>query len=308
MQVCLGGRGPHRMQGAAVTIGNFDGVHVGHRHILQRLRQEADGRGLQTAVVVFEPQPQEFFARQQSRVLPYRLSPFRDKLALLADSGCVDAVWVLRFNRSFAALDAASFVRRILQAGLHTRYLLVGDDFRFGAGRGGDFELLRRQGDFETAATPSVLVADERASSTAVRRALADGDLARAAAVLGRPYALSGRVKHGARLGRTLGFPTANIHLPPHRYALGGVFVVAVDDGRQRWRGVANFGTNPTVAADGARRLEVHLFDCGETLYGRRLRVSFLHRLREERTFDGLAALRAQIEADAAAARAWRAA
>ena len=309
MQVCLDGRRRQWMREAAVTIGNFDGVHLGHRHILQRLRQEADDRGLRTAVVVFEPQPQEFFARAQGRALPYRLSPLRDKLALMADSGCVDAVWVLRFNRSFAALGAETFVRQVLQDGLRTRYLLVGDDFRFGAGRCGDFDLLRQQADFETAATPSVLVADERASSTAVRRALAAGDLPQAAAVLGRDYALSGRVKHGVKLGRTLGFPTANIHLPPHHYALSGVFVVRVDDDRgHRWRGVANFGSNPTVTLGGLQRLEVHLFDCRQDLYGRRLRVSFLHKLREERRFDSLAALQAQIGADAAAARSWQAA
>lgn len=306
MQVCLGGSRAQWAREMAVTIGNFDGVHLGHRHILQRLRQAADVRGLQTAVVIFEPQPQEFFAHQQGRPPPCRLSPLRDKLALLADSGCVDAVWVLRFNRFFAALSASDFIRRILQASLRARYLLVGDDFRFGAGRCGDFDLLRQQADFETEATPSVLVADERASSTAVRHALARGDLPQAAALLGRDYTLSGRVKHGIKLGRTLGVPTANIHLPPHHYALSGVFVVQVDDGVHRWRGVANFGANPTVAAGGGQRLEVHIFDWQGDLYGRRLRVSFLHKLRDERRFNGLAALQAQLAVDMAAARAWR--
>lgn len=309
MQVWLGnGNKPHWPQGAAVTIGNFDGVHRGHRHILSRLRAEADARHLAAVALVFEPQPAEFFARQAARPLPYRLSPLRDKLALLADTGCLDAVWVLRFNPPFAALEASAFIENMLVRDLQTRYLLVGDDFRFGAGRRGDFALLQQQGTFVTERTPSVLVADVRASSTAVRAALADGDLEHATRLLGHPYRLSGRVKHGAKLGRQLGYPTANIHLPPLHYPLRGVFVVEVRGAFGRRRGVANFGFNPTVSDTPQHKLEVHLFDWQHSLYGQRLQIDFLHRLRDELKFDSLQALQAQIGADREAARLWQAA
>lgn len=309
MQVWLGsGQKPQWPAGTAVTIGNFDGVHRGHRHILQRLRHEADARGLAAVAVVFEPQPQEFFARQNQRQLPFRLSPLRDKLGLLADTGCLDAVWVLRFNPHFAAMTADNFIRQVLLADLHTRYLLVGDDFRFGHARHGDFALLQQQSDFDTERTPSVLVADERASSTAVRRALASGDLAAAKAILGHEYVLSGHVKHGAKLGRTLDSPTANIHLPSHHYALSGVFVVDVVGAFGRKRGVASFGFNPTVSATRTQKLEVHIFDWQGDLYGQRLSVYFLHKLRDELKFDGLSALKAQIMADMHQARIWTAA
>ena len=306
MQVWLGsGQKPHWPQGAAVTIGNFDGVHQGHRHILQCLRAQADARGLAAVAVVFEPQPQEFFARKAQRPLPYRLSPLRDKLALLADTGCVDAVWVLRFNSALADMNAADFIRQVLLADLNTRYLLVGDDFRFGAQRGGDFALLQQQAEFITERTPSVLVADERASSTAVRRALAAGDLAYAQQLLGHEYTLSGHVKHGAKLGRTLNSPTANIHLPPHHYALSGVFVVDVCGDFGRRRGAASFGFNPTVSHTRTQKLEVHILDWTGDLYGQRLSVHFLHKLRDELKFDSLDALKQQIWADMDAARIW---
>lgn len=309
MQVWLGsGQKPQWPQGTAITIGNFDGVHSGHRHILQCLRTQANARGLPAVAVVFEPQPPEFFARKQSRELPYRLSPLRDKLVLLAASGCLDAVWVLRFNPHFAAMSAPDFIRRVLRGDLNTRYLLVGDDFRFGAQRHGDFALLHAQSDFVTERTPSVLVADVRASSTNVRQALAAGKLAYAQRLLGHEYTLSGHVKHGAKLGRTLGSPTANIHLPPHHYAMNGVFVVDVTGDFGRKRGVASFGFNPTVSDTRTQKLEVHVFDWVGNLYGQRLSVHFLHKLRDELKFASLEALKAQIEADMAAARIWQAA
>ncbi|MDU4301588.1 MAG: riboflavin biosynthesis protein RibF, partial [Eikenella corrodens] len=202
---------PH---GSAVTIGNFDGVHLGHRHILERLRHEADERGLAAVAIVFEPQPQEFFSRQRSVEKPFRLSPLRGKLRLLRDTGCLDAVWVLRFNAGLAAVSAADFIQHLLIEQLHTRHLLIGDDFRFGAGRQGDFSLLSRCPEFTTERTPSVMVQDVRASSTLVRQALSEGRLGYAESLLGHPYSLSGRVKHGAKLGRTIGCPTANLHLP----------------------------------------------------------------------------------------------
>ncbi|WP_037585203.1 bifunctional riboflavin kinase/FAD synthetase [Stenoxybacter acetivorans] len=308
MQIYFGSlHKPFFPQGAAVTIGNFDGVHLGHRHIAERLNQEARARGLGSVAVVFEPQPPEFFAGKNQGKMPYRLTPLRDKLLLLGDTDCFDAVWVLRFNQAFAAMTANDFIRRVLIDDLNTRYLLVGDDFRFGAQRGGDFALLRQQTAFTTENTPSVLVADVRASSTGVRQALASGDLVRAAQLLGHDYVLSGHVKHGAKMGRDFGCPTANIHLPPHHYAMSGVFVVDVSsDHFARRRGVASFGFNPTVSQGYLQKLEAHVFDWQGDLYGQRVSVHFLHKLRDEVKFADLAGLKTQIQADMAAARAWQ--
>ena len=204
---------PDFPQGAAVTIGNFDGVHLGHRHILQRLKEEAQSRGLPAVAIVFEPQPQEFFARKLGRELPYRLTPLRSKLQLLRDTGCLDAVWVLRFNQAFADIGAQAFISRLLRQSLNTQYLLIGDDFRFGAGREGDFAMLQNQRGMVVERTPSVMVENIRASSTAIRQALSDGRLDYAKKLLGHDYMLSGHVKHGAKLGRTIGCPTANVQL-----------------------------------------------------------------------------------------------
>ncbi|OSI10912.1 bifunctional riboflavin kinase/FAD synthetase [Neisseria zoodegmatis] len=300
----LGSR-PDFPQGSAVTIGNFDGVHLGHRHILQRLKQEAQSRGLPVVAVIFEPQPQEFFARKQGRELPYRLSPLRNKLHLLRETGCVDAVWVLRFNQAFADINAQTFISRLLRETLNTKYLLIGDDFRFGAGREGDFALLQSQPDMVTERTPSVLVENIRASSTAIRKALSDGLLEYARKLLGHPYTLSGKVKHGAKLGRTIGCPTANVQLPQHHYALSGVFVVEAEGSFGIRRGVASFGFNPTVSATRRQKLEVHLFDFNGDLYGQRIRVRFLHKLRDEAKFDNIDDLKKQIWADMDAARNW---
>lgn len=294
------------LPGAAVTIGNFDGVHTGHRHILQKLKEEAAARGLPAVAVVFEPQPNEFFARLRGGEPPARLSPLRDKLRLLRESGCVDAVRVLHFGLSFAAQSAQAFIDKVLLEELNTRYLLVGDDFRFGRGREGDFDFLQQQSAFVTERTPSILVAGERASSTAVRRALQEGRLDRAVQILGHDYVLSGKVKHGKKLGRLMGCPTANVHLAPHRYALSGVFVVEVSGSFGRKRGVASFGRNPTVDKDCEQKLEVHVFDFNGNLYGERIAVSFLHKLHDEEKFDDLAALQRQIHTDMDAARSWR--
>ncbi len=226
MKILLGGTPVQNAPPAAVTIGNFDGAALGHRHILQRLKSEAAARGLQSTAVVFEPQPAEFFARLRGSEPPPRLTPLRDKLRLLHESGCVDNVRVLRFNRAFSQMPAEDFIEHILQRELNTRYLLVGDDFRFGRDRAGSFDLLQNHSGFVTERTPSILVAGIRASSTAVRQALREGRLKEAEQILGHGCVLSGRVAHGRKLGRTIGSPTANIHLPPHRYALNGVFVV----------------------------------------------------------------------------------
>lgn len=306
MKIWLGQhRTPDFPQGSAVTIGNFDGVHLGHKHILQKLKQEADARGLPVVVVIFEPQPKEFFARQTGKKQPYRISPLRTKLNLLEQTGCVDAVWVLRFNQTFADMDAQDFINLLLRKTLNTRYLLIGDDFRFGAGRRGDFELLATQPDIQTDRTPSVIVEDIRTSSTAVRNALSEGRLDYAKKLLGHDYTLSGKVKHGKKLGRTINAPTANIQLPPHHYALSGVFVVEVDGTFGTKRGVASFGFNPTVSNNRVQKLEVHLFDFNEKIYGQRLNVRFLHKLRDEKKFDSIAELKVQIEQDMKNARHW---
>lgn len=305
MNIWLGSNLSPTQHASAVTIGNFDGVHSGHLHILQRLKNEAIHRGLQSVVVIFEPQPNEFFARQHHRSPIARLTPLRDKLQLLQQSQCVDEVYVLRFNHQFAQMPASSFIQTILREQLNTRYLLVGDDFRFGQARTGDFDLLRRQPDFITERTPSILIAGERASSTAVRQALNTGRLDQARQILGHDYQLSGRVKHGKKLGRTLGSPTANIHLPPHHYALHGVFIVEAISPWGKHQGVANFGSNPTVEQTHSPKLEVHLLDFQGNLYGKRLSINFLHKLRDEQKFATLEKLVQQIHADIDAARNW---
>ena len=306
MKIRLGQRhAPDFPQGTAVTIGNFDGVHLGHKHILQQLKRKADELGLPVVVVVFEPQPKEFFARKSGRALPYRITPLRIKLDLLRQTGCVDAVWVLRFNQAFADMPAQAFIDGLLRRDLNTRYLLIGDDFRFGAGREGDFEMLRAQTDMQTERTPSVIVEDIRTSSTAVRHALSDGLLEYARKLSGHDYILSGKVKHGKKLGRTINAPTANVQLPPYHYALNGVFVVEAEGRFGTQRGVASFGFNPTVSNNRSQKLEVHLFDFDGNLYGERLRVRFLHKLRDEVKFDSIEALKAQIEQDMAAAKNW---
>lgn len=291
--------------GTAVTIGNFDGVHCGHRHILQRLKSEADSRSLPALAVVFEPQPPEFFAAKSGRPLPYRLSPLRDKLDLLRQTACLDGVWVLRFNQSFADMQAQEFIDRLLRERLDTRYLLIGDDFRFGAGRVGDFSLLQQQTGMVTESTPSVMVASGRASSTAVRQALKAGDIRQVEQILGHYYTLSGHVKHGKKLGRTIACPTANVHLPAHSYALSGVFVVEVSGRFGRKRGVANFGYNPTVGELPSPQLEVHIFDFDQEIYGERIQVHFRHKIRDEAKFGSMDEMMRHISADMDAARNW---
>ncbi|MCP1661024.1 bifunctional riboflavin kinase/FAD synthetase [Neisseria perflava] len=298
---------PQFAQGAAVTIGNFDGVHLGHKHILQQLKRKADALNLPVVAVVFEPQPKEFFARKLAKPLPYRITPLRTKLDLLRQTDCVDAVWVLRFKQEFADIPAQEFIDKLLRRDLNTKYLLIGDDFRFGAGREGDFDMLSRQSDMQTERTPSVIVEDIRTSSTAVRQALSDGRLDYARKLSGHDYILSGKVKHGKKLGRTINSPTANVQLPPYHYALNGVFVVEAEGSFGTRRGAASFGFNPTVSnSRRAQKLEVHLFDFEGDLYGQRLSVRFLHKLRDEEKFDSLEALKAQIMRDMDNARNWQ--
>jgi riboflavin kinase/FMN adenylyltransferase len=286
-----------------LTIGNFDGVHRGHRAMLDRLTAKARELKLPCSVLTFEPHPREFFSPSAA---PARLSRLREKLELIAESG-IERTHVLRFGAQLAALAADRFIEDVLVRGLGMRWLLVGRDFRFGAKRAGDFALLEstaaRLG-FGLEAMPEVTDAGERVSSSGVRAALAAGDLPAAARLLGRQYTMSGRVAHGEKLGRRLGFPTANIVLR-RRPPLEGIFAVEaeLEETRAVLRGVASVGRRPTVKDNAAPLLEVHLFDWKDDLYGRHLRVKFLQKLRDEEKYAGLDALRSAIERDVAQAK-----
>lgn len=287
----------------ALTIGNFDGVHLGHRTMIARLSAAALPRGLPTAVMTFEPQPQEFFAPDQA---PARLTSLREKLELLRQCG-VARVYVGRFDYAFAQLTADDFVTRVLRDGLAVKWLLVGDDFRFGARRAGHLAYLKSmapQAGFNVEAVGSVEVAGARVSSTAIRACLEKGDLDGARRLLGRRYAISGKVVGGDRLGAKIGYPTANVQLKRHKAPLSGIFVVEVEGlGPAPLPGVASLGVRPTVKERGRPTLEVHLFDFDERIYGRRITVNFLQKLRDEEKFAGLDLLVAQMRLDAAAAR-----
>jgi riboflavin kinase / FMN adenylyltransferase len=278
----------------ALTIGNFDGVHRGHRALIDRVIAKAREAELTSCVLTFEPHPREFFAGDAA---PARLTRLRDKLELMAQAG-VEHVPVARFDSRFAALPAERFIADILVRGLGTRWLLVGRDFRFGAKRAGDFATLQDHG-LAVEAMPDVQFEGKRVSSSAVRAALKAGDLRGAERLLGHPYTISGRVAHGAKLGRGLGFPTANIVLrrPP---PIAGIFVVEVD---RLGRGVASVGRRPTINPVAIPLLEVHVFDHDDDLYGEHLRVRFLQKLRDEEKFDGLPALQAAIARDARQAK-----
>ncbi len=293
-------RAPHR--GAVATIGNFDGVHLGHQAILGRLAEKGAELELPTTVITFEPQPQEFFSPERA---PPRLTRFREKLKALGRFS-VDRVLLLAFNRQLAEMPAAEFIRRVLVEGLAVEYLVVGDDFRFGRGRAGDFALLQaagREHGFQVVNMHTFALSEARVSSTRIRGALAAGDLELAAQLLGRPYRLSGRVAHGFKRGRTIGFPTANIHLHRVSSPVSGVFAVELFGvAGEPLAGVANVGIRPTV--EGERPLlEVHLFDFSDDLYGHYVHVDLKRKLREERRFESFAALKLQIEQDVIEAR-----
>lgn len=292
----------------ALTIGNFDGVHRGHQVMLAALRARADELGLPACVLTFEPHPREFFAVQRALPAPARILTERDKLDALAHSR-IDRVCIAHFNESLAALSAERFISEMIVDGLQARYLLVGDDFRFGARRVGDFGLLAERSagsGFELARMASVCEGADRISSSAVRAALGSGDFERVSNLLGRRYSISGHVIHGRQLGRDLGFPTLNLRIPFERPALSGIFVVEVEGlGDRALPGVANLGTRPAVERDGRPLLEVHLFDFDREVYGDLVRVVFLAKLRDEANFADLGALREQIARDTLAARAF---
>ncbi len=296
----IAGDDPQQVRPLALTIGNFDGVHRGHQAMLDRLTEAAEDLTLPAAVLTFDPHPREFFARGSA---PGRLSTLRDKLEQFAARG-IAQVHVLRFNAALAALSPQAFIEDVLVRRIGVRWVLVGDDFRFGRNRLGDLALLRREAtSFSVEALPAVQADDRRVSSTAVREALAAGQLERAAVLLGRPYAIAGRVAHGDKLGRGLGFPTANIILR-HRVPLTGIFAVRILGlGASARNGVASLGVRPTVKADGRPLLEVFVFDFDQAIYGRRVTVEFLHKLRDEELYPDIVALTKQIRVDVAQAR-----
>ena len=287
----------------ALTIGNFDGVHLGHRAMIARLSEAARSRGLPAVVMTFEPQPQEFFAPDQA---PARLTSLREKLELLRQCGVARA-YVCHFDYKFAQLTADDFITRVLKDGLAVKWLLVGDDFRFGARRAGDLAYLKatalRSG-FDVESMSSVVVSGARVSSTAIRACLEMGDLDSAQRLLGRRYAISGKVVDGDKLGAKIGYPTANVQLKRLKAPLSGIFVVEVEGlGPVQLPGVASLGVRPTVKERGRPTLEVHLFEFDKRIYGKRITVQFLEKLREEEKFTDLYTLTEQIRLDADMAR-----
>ncbi|MEY4195752.1 MAG: hypothetical protein RLZZ226_2120 [Pseudomonadota bacterium] len=291
--------------GSVATIGNFDGVHRGHRRVIEKLAEAGQSLQLPLVVILFEPQPREYFTLTTA---PPRLMSLREKLAALKTLP-VDAVLLLRFTEKLARMTATAFIEDILVAQLGVRHLVVGDDFRFGLNRQGNFALLQQYGQrhrFQVADTPSEVIVGERVSSTRIRLALEQGELALAEALLGRPYSVLGRVIHGEKRGRTLGFPTANVNMKRPNSAIRGVFAVTLTtpDGC-RHPGVANVGQRPTIRGGQRVNLETYLLDfCGD-LYGLPVEIRFHHRIREEQCFADLTALRERIALDAAAARAY---
>jgi riboflavin kinase/FMN adenylyltransferase len=286
----------------ALTIGNFDGVHRGHQAMLSRLLEAADDLGLPSAVLTFDPHPREFFA---PHVAPPRLFTLRNKLEVFRTFG-VARSYVLRFNASVASLSPEAFIDDVLVRRLGVRWVLVGDDFRFGHKRAGDLARLRAHApNFTVEGMRTVEVEGARASSTAVREALTAGNLELATALLGRPYRISGRVVHGAKLGRSLGFPTANIPLrrPPPVKGVFAVRVLGLPGGPRL--GAASVGVRPTVEHGGTTLLEVFIFDFADSIYGRRIHVDFMHKLRDEERYPDLETLRRQIAADIEQARAY---
>ncbi len=302
---------PERRTPCALTIGNFDGVHRGHQAILERVCQAALQRGLTPSVMTFEPHPRDYFARRHQRpeLAPTRISGLRDKVAALAAAG-IEQVLIEPFDARLAEMSANAFIEELLVQGLDTRWLLVGEDFRFGHKRSGDIELLREAGlhyGFEVLTLADVTDRHgHRISSSEVRNALAAGDLPRAAHLLGQPMRMSGHVIHGRKLGRELGFPTMNLRVAPRCAARSGIYVVRVCGlGPQPLAGVASLGVRPTVEDAGRVLLEVHLLDESLDAYGKLVSVEFLHMLRDEEKYPDLPTLTAAIAEDARNARAY---
>jgi len=292
-----------RHVGCVLTIGSFDGVHRGHKRLLENLVEKGRQLDSPSMLLTFEPTPREYF---RGGVVPARLTRFREKITLLATTD-LDRMLCLPFNERTANTPAEWVVDELLARRLGVRYLMVGDDFRFGKGARGDYQTLIEAGErhgFGVGRMDTLSVAGERVSSTRVREALRQGDFELAEALLGHAYFMMGRVVYGRQLGRQLGVPTANIRLQRYRTPLEGVFAVTVRGLDRTYEGVANVGVRPTV--DGKEPLlEVHIFDFVKEIYGTLLTVEFKHKIRDERTFDGLEALKAQINRDIASTREW---
>lgn len=288
----------------AIAIGSFDGVHLGHQAILAHVTRKARSLGLEAAVLTFEPLPREFL---RPAAAPPRLTSLAERLEALSRAG-VQVAFVQRFDPAFAAITAEEFEQRLPDR-YGARWVMVGEDFRYGARRMGDLQSLTEAGQrlgFEVAVIPAIAAGGERISSTRVREALREGNLAEAARLLGRPYSICGRVVHGAKRGRDLGFPTANVRLARPKPALQGIFAVKCFGAATRGlEGVASLGTNPAVNPGGPATLEAFLFDFSGDLYGRRLTIEFRKKLRDEAHFTSLDALAAQIRRDCDAARAY---
>ena len=300
-------RGLHNLRekhrGCVATIGNFDGVHLGHRQVLAQVKAKAQELGLPSVVITFEPQPREFFAGDKA---PPRLTRFSEKYRLLQAEG-MDRHLCLTFNERLRSMTAEQFVEELLLRGLAVEHFVVGDDFRFGCDRSGDYEMLRQAGErhgFTVVNTETFLSEEERVSSTRLRHVLEANDLATSAALLGRPYTVSGRVMHGQKLGRQLGVPTANVRMHRFPCPLRGVYAVEVTGQTLKAQGVCNVGLRPTVCGQ-QPVLETHLFDFDKDIYGQLLTVEFKQFIREERKFDGIDQLKEQIFKDIEEVRAY---
>jgi riboflavin kinase/FMN adenylyltransferase len=289
--------------GSVIAIGAFDGIHRGHQALLLQVRERAKALGCQPIVVSFEPLPRAYFSSEPLA----RLSSVREKLRGFAAAGMSDTL-LLRFNAALAAMSAEDFVRRVIVGRLDAREVWVGNDFRFGHKREGDVVLLTKLGEqlgFSACMMPAVQLDGARVSASRVRMLLAAGEFAGAEPLLGRPFVIDGKVEYGNQLGRTLGYPTANIHLQQRVSPVHGIFAVRVglNEGECSWPGVASLGVRPTVNQVSEPLLEVHLFDFDGDLYGQRMSVEFVGKLRDEQKFDGLDPLKAQMDRDARMAR-----
>ena len=294
-----------RHRGCVATVGAFDGVHRGHQWVLEHLKERAAERNLPTTVILFEPLPKEYIHPLEA---PARIMNFREKALALAECG-IDRVLRIRFNANVQQMTAESFIHDVFYQGLGVHYVVLGDDFRFGNDREGDAELMKQRGErygFDCAATPTFTLAGERISSTRIRSVLAQGDFSAAAQLLGRSFSMSGKVVYGKQLGRQLGFPTANIRLHRLRAPINGVFSVRVDGpGLNAAAAIANVGTRPTIDDSIEANLEVHLIDRNVDLYGKRITVTFQHKVRDELKFSGIDQLKEQVLADIADTRRW---
>lgn len=302
-------RGLHNLKpehrGNVVTIGNFDGVHLGHQEIIKQLKKQARKYHVPATLMTFQPTPQDFFAGKSS---PDKLSRFHDKMQLLKDQG-VDRVICIAFNQKLADLSANDFIEKILVNGLHAKHLVIGDDFQFGKNRQGNFQLLQKSGKnfgFDVENTPTYLLDNERVSSTRIRQALSGGNLQKTHELLGHAYCISGKVCHGDKRGRTIGFPTANIPLKQQIAPTNGVYAVKIaglnDLQDKSQYGVANLGVRPTVDGN-LYLLEIHIFNFNQNIYGKRINIYFEHFIRPEQKFNGLDALVEQIKHDAETAK-----